>query len=142
MKLGKLSRSRWPYFQRSKAVRSSFRPRSRWPYFQQSKAIRSEYLDEVVDPVHVGHRTFKLERCSMLERTNHCSPTMTKSLKLVVVKFSSQTPFTFASLSTPLSFLISGRISAELQPKLPSACLLCHRYIILYIIVLCVLHLL
>ena len=47
------TRSRWPHFQRSKAVRSCrlrYRPRSRsrWPHFQRSKAVHSEFLNEVV----------------------------------------------------------------------------------------------
>ena len=114
------TRSRWPHFQRCKAVRSSFRPRSHWPYFQRSKAVHSSFRPSSRWPYYVANFWMKL---------------------------SPQTPFTLAILSTALSFRISGRISAAFQPKPPSACcysayLLCHRYIILYIIVLCVLHLL
>ena len=29
--------------------------RARWSHFQQSKAVPSEYLNEVSDPVHLGH---------------------------------------------------------------------------------------
>ena len=42
-------------------LRSQPRSRSRWPHFQRSKAVRSEFLNEVFvsgpDPVHVhvGH---------------------------------------------------------------------------------------
>ena len=141
-------RPHWPYFQRSKAVRSlSSRSCSRWPHFQRSKAVRRPRpkMMNAFTRERAKKKSFCIHPsivwiCFIYYLGNRlgrlCHHFFLVSFDLVHVGH------TFNRVEFP-----DGRISAEFQPKLPSACcysacLLCHRYIILYIIVLCVLHLL
>ena len=139
------SRSRLPHFQQSKAVfwvsewRESYclryrpRSRSRWPHFQRSKAVF--WISEWWESYCLRYRPRSRSRWPYFQRSKAVH---SEFLNEAIASAPVHVGHTFNRVEFS-DLRISGRISAKFQPKLPSACcysacLLCHRYIILYII--------